>query len=102
MNTQVWTGRTKSPLSRGRQLVLVDIENLVGGACLTDGAVRSAKEALVATGQIGVVHRPADTAKVSAHALEDGLRHRRGGYLRGAAPAFLRELGPKLLRRATQ
>jgi len=55
MNTQVCTGRTKSPLSRGRQLVLVDIENLVGGACLTDGAVRSAKEALVATGQIGAV-----------------------------------------------
>ncbi len=53
MGTRVWMGRTKSPLSRGRQLVLVDIENLAGGACLRAAAVRSAKEGLVATGQIG-------------------------------------------------
>jgi hypothetical protein len=56
MGTHDWELRTKSPLSRGRQLVLVDIENLAGGACTTDAAVRSARAALVGTGRI----RPAD------------------------------------------
>lgn len=49
---RVWARRTRSLLARGRQLVLVDIENIAGGACLTESAVRVAKEALAGTRQI--------------------------------------------------
>lgn len=53
MGSQIAVGRPKAPFAHGRQLVLVDIENIAGGACLSGGAVQSAKAALVATGQIG-------------------------------------------------
>lgn len=46
--------RRRTPLSRGRRLVLVDIENIAGGACKTDSIVRSARDALAATGLIGL------------------------------------------------
>lgn len=79
MSTRVWMGRTKSPLSRGRQLVLVDIENLVGGACLSAAAVRSAKKGLVATGQIGakahVVIGTSHIGLVQVGSNWDGVRY---------------------------
>lgn len=79
MSTRVWMGRTKSPLSRGRQIVLVDIENLAGGACLTAAAVRSAKEGLVATGQIGakdhVVIGTSHVGLVQVGRTWDGVRY---------------------------
>lgn len=52
MTSRIAAGRSKTPLAHGRQLVLVDIENLAGGACLSAGTVQSAKAALVATRQI--------------------------------------------------
>ena len=52
MASQIEAGRSKAPFAHGRQLVLVDIENLAGGACLSGCAAQSAKVALVATGQI--------------------------------------------------
>ncbi len=52
MSTQLKKRWAHSLLRSGRQFVLVDIENLAAGACITDTAVRSAKAALVATGQI--------------------------------------------------
>lgn len=42
----------RSALARGRRLVLVDIENIAGGAGLTSEAVRSAKNALVGAGDL--------------------------------------------------
>lgn len=53
MSTQPRSSQARTSLSRGRQLVLVDIENLAGGACTTAPAVQSAREALIATGRIG-------------------------------------------------
>jgi hypothetical protein len=46
--------RRQPRLARGRRLVLVDIENMVGGACTTGSAARQARDAVAATGQIGV------------------------------------------------
>jgi hypothetical protein len=66
MDTQPSAVRSPSPLARGRQLVLVDIENIVGGACTTDSAVRSAKAAPTGAALIGgtdhVVIGPATSA----------------------------------------
>lgn len=53
MGKQSSSSRMASPFSRGRQLVVVDIENLAGGACTTAPAVQSAREALIATDQTG-------------------------------------------------
>lgn len=44
--------RRQPRLARGRRLVLVDIENIAGGACTTDSIVLQARQAMAATGQI--------------------------------------------------
>ncbi|MBX7106673.1 MAG: NYN domain-containing protein [Gemmataceae bacterium] len=46
--------RRQPRLARGRRLVLVDIENIAGGACTTDAIARQARDAVAATGQIGI------------------------------------------------
>lgn len=79
MTKRIWPQPTKSPLSRGRQIVLVDIENLAGGACISDRAVRSAKEALSGTGQIGaadhVVIGTSHIGLVHVGSTWDGVRY---------------------------
>lgn len=52
MGTHIPNVARRSSLARGRRLVLVDIENIAGGACLTAESVRSVKELLTDIAQL--------------------------------------------------
>jgi hypothetical protein len=82
---------------------LVDIENITGGACLTDAAVRSAKQALAGTGQIGeadhVVIGTSHIGLVQVGSNWDGVRYVVRSGRDGADLALLNVLGENVAAR---
>lgn len=97
------TVQSRPALAQGRQLVLVDIENIAGGACLTDTAVRRAKTQLGGTGQIGqadhVVIGTSHIGLVQIGSNWDGVRYVVRSGPDGADLALLEVLGENVAER---
>jgi hypothetical protein len=72
-------GRSRASIARGRRLALVDNENIVGGARLTDASVRWGKNALSGVVRIGagdhVVVGSTHVGVLQVAANSRGVRH---------------------------